>query len=65
VIRRTLAVLAPVAAGQGFKDVVEFLIEEGAPVNIKEESGLTPLHWAAAGGHNDTVELSRKLGAKE
>ena len=37
--------------------MVKLLIEKGAHVNIQDESGNTPLHYAAANGKKDTVKF--------
>jgi ankyrin repeat protein len=49
-----------------FKDVVEFLIEKGADVNIQTQSGrvLTPLLLASYGGNKEIVELLLANGAE-
>jgi len=51
------------AARKGQKYVVEFLIDNGAEVNSKDNFGNTPLHRAAIGGHRDVVELLIARGA--
>jgi cytohesin len=47
------------AAANGYKSMVEFLLTTKADVNAKDNAGSTPLHQAAAadGGHSDIVEL--------
>ena len=47
------------AAANGYKDMVDFLLTTKADVNARDNSGSTPLHQAAAaeGEHTDIVEL--------
>ena len=47
------------AAANGYRDIVEFLLTTNAEVNSKDNAGSTPLHQAAAaeGQHSDIVEL--------
>ncbi|MCF7944961.1 MAG: ankyrin repeat domain-containing protein [Spirochaetia bacterium] len=47
-----------IAAKEAFTDVSEFLIQEGAPVNARDESGASPLHESTRIDH---VEISRML----
>ena len=35
------------AAGSGCTEIIEVLLSKGAEVNIRDEGGGTPLHWAA------------------
>src|SRR5204863_250001 len=50
------------AAESGYDEVVRLLIAENrTDINIKGESGQTPLHWAAESGH---IEVVRFLIAK-
>lgn len=58
------------AAGNGNKELVEFLIKKGATINAKAEDGLTPLHWAVVkgfkdvkGDHKGVIELLIAKGA--
>ena len=53
------------AARYGHKAVTELLIFKGADVNTKDNQGLTPLWYAKERGHEQTVDLLRKHGAKE
>lgn len=49
-----------VAAGYGFNDIVELLIQDGAKLNLKHQS---PLISAAWDGHYETVKLLLDSGA--
>lgn len=54
------------AAKLGQRKLVQLLIETGK-VNLDEaddETGMTPLHWAAAGGYLSVVELITNAGAQ-
>jgi beta-lactamase regulating signal transducer with metallopeptidase domain len=44
-------------------DVVEFLIDSGADVNVKDSWNWTPLHTAADRGHRDVAKLLIAKGA--
>jgi uncharacterized protein len=64
------------AAFWGWNDVVQYLVDHGAKLDVKDSAGKTPIDAALgkAGGnsrggqridvHEDTAELLRKLGAK-
>jgi len=45
-------------------DLIKLLIDKGAKINAKNESGGTPLHLAAFWGHKDVIELLIENGAK-
>ena len=45
------------AARSGQKGIAELLLINGAMVNAKDRSGLTPLHSAALNGHKDFIEV--------
>jgi ankyrin repeat protein len=51
------------AAANGHKDSVEFLLKKGANVNDKNDEGNTPLILAVANGHKNPVESLLKKGA--
>ncbi|MGH9495029.1 MAG: ankyrin repeat domain-containing protein [Candidatus Sulfotelmatobacter sp.] len=56
------------ASEYGRNDVIEFLLEKGAPINStgqdsKESTGQTALHWAIIGGQLDTITLLLARGA--
>jgi uncharacterized protein len=43
--------------------VVEFLVERGTDVNVRDHDRCTPLMYAARDGHLDTVLMLLYLGA--
>ncbi|XP_031632449.1 poly [ADP-ribose] polymerase tankyrase-2-like [Contarinia nasturtii] len=51
------------AAMYGNTDVVEYLIEKGAEVNVENEWHETPLYKAASEDHVDTIKLLIEKGA--
>ena len=56
------------AAGAGHRDVVQFLLANGADAKAKDIAGDAPLHWAArtaisSGDHRDIAELLVASGA--
>lgn len=51
------------SAEYGHNEVVEFLLDRGAPLDAKSQDGQTPLHWAVIGGHTETVKLLLSRGA--
>ncbi|XP_072177644.1 poly [ADP-ribose] polymerase tankyrase-2-like [Diadema setosum] len=51
------------AAGFGRKDVVEFLLQNGANVHSRDDGGLIPLHNACSFGHAEVVVLLLRNGA--
>jgi ankyrin repeat protein len=60
------------AASRGADSIVEFLVDRGADLNLKNKRGFTPLDAAIGKGgnalpvpHDSTIALLRKLGALE
>uniref|UniRef100_A0A3Q1CGH0 Poly [ADP-ribose] polymerase n=1 Tax=Amphiprion ocellaris TaxID=80972 RepID=A0A3Q1CGH0_AMPOC len=51
------------AAGFGRKDVVEFLLQNGANVQARDDGGLVSLHNACSFGHAEVVSLLLHHGA--
>ena len=51
------------AVGAGNKDVIHYLLQQGAVVDLPDKSGRTPLHWAAMTGDGDVTALPLDLGA--
>ncbi|MCL2647170.1 MAG: ankyrin repeat domain-containing protein [Phycisphaerales bacterium] len=51
------------AAIEGRVDVLTWLKERGADVNVKDGMGWTPMHWAAFFGKVDVMEWLRAQGA--
>ena len=54
-----------IASQYGYKDVVEFLVDNGADVNKMNNDGKTPLMVASQNRYKDVVEVLVKKGAKE
>uniref|UniRef100_A0A182PQV5 Poly [ADP-ribose] polymerase n=1 Tax=Anopheles epiroticus TaxID=199890 RepID=A0A182PQV5_9DIPT len=50
-------------AGYGRRDVVEFLLANGASIQARDDGGLHPLHNACSFGHADVVRLLLEAGA--
>jgi ankyrin repeat protein len=53
------------AAGSGALEYVELLVAHGAEVNRRDIEGVTPLHYAQAGGHDAVIKILREQGGKE
>jgi ankyrin repeat protein len=51
------------AAFSKHKAIVEYLIDQGADVNVKDKTLWTPLHAAVRGGDTEVIELLIKSGA--
>lgn len=45
------------ASANGHKEVVEFLLDAGADINLLNNSKNTPLHWACLLGRLEVVKL--------
>lgn len=50
-------------SGYGRRDVVEFLLMNGACIQARDDGGLHPLHNACSFGHSDVVRLLLEAGA--
>ena len=61
--REKLAV-RPEAQAPKYVKAVQMLLASGVDLSIKNESGQTPLHIAAEGGHAEAVDLLLRSGAK-
>ena len=53
----------PLSAGFGRKDVVEFLLANGAKPDAQDDGGLIPLHNACSFGHSEVVSVLLQHGA--
>jgi ankyrin repeat protein len=53
------------AAGAGYTEVVETLLQHGARVNVAGGSGVTPLMAAAGAGHTRVMEILLAAGADD
>ncbi|MHC4266250.1 MAG: ankyrin repeat domain-containing protein [Planctomycetota bacterium] len=51
------------AVKSGSAGTVEMLLKQGTKANIEDANGHTPLHLAAANGHQQTAEVLLKYGA--
>ncbi|PIG83257.1 ankyrin repeat-containing protein [Aspergillus arachidicola] len=50
------------AAKQGFREIVRFLLEQGVSVDPKDRAGRTPLHHAVANDHKEVVKIILEAG---
>uniref|UniRef100_A0A7S4VSX4 EF-hand domain-containing protein n=2 Tax=Ditylum brightwellii TaxID=49249 RepID=A0A7S4VSX4_9STRA len=52
------------AAGEGHYDIIQYLCEQGADVNVRDRWGNRPLDDAKTGNHHKCAQLLEKYGAK-
>ncbi len=52
-----------IAANKGYLELAEWLVSNGAEVNITSDAGITPLHMAARKGYPEITELLIANGA--
>jgi len=52
-----------IAAAQGQNEIVDMLLQKGAPIEAKGATGWTPLHNAVLNNHKDLTEILIKKGA--
>jgi cytohesin len=52
-----------IAAYKGHVEIVKILLDRGADLNAKDNTGHAPLHWAAIEGHVDVVRVLLDRGA--
>ena len=50
-------------ASSGNAEIMEYLLEKGADIHIRNKYGWTALHFAAHGGHKEIMELLAASGA--
>uniref|UniRef100_A0A8C3HKV3 Ankyrin repeat domain-containing protein n=1 Tax=Chrysemys picta bellii TaxID=8478 RepID=A0A8C3HKV3_CHRPI len=55
--------LLHIAAANGHLAIIEYLINKGAKLNVKDKKGRTPLHRAAEKGQDDAVKVLLQAGA--
>lgn len=53
-----------IVANWGDCEAIQLLVESGADIDAKGESGFTPLHCAAEQDHEEAVRVLLSLGAK-
>ncbi|EJD75737.1 tankyrase-2 [Loa loa] len=63
-VRGRLSTPLHLAAGYNNLEVVQFLLENGAEVNLKDKGGLIPLHNASSFGHLEIAALLIEYGAE-
>lgn len=54
-----------IAAGSGFKEMMDLLISRGANINARNEYGFTPLTYTRMSKQKEAVEYLKQIGAKE
>lgn len=52
------------AAAKGHASMLQFLIQHGAEVDVRDKDGMTVLHCAADGGHPTAVKVLLEAGAE-
>jgi ankyrin repeat protein len=52
------------ACEYGRNEVVDFLLNQGVPIQTQANTGQTALHWAVIGGHADTITLLLSRGSQ-
>ena len=52
------------AVAQGNLEIVQYLLSQGAKINVKDLKGRTPLSYAVQGKKSDIAEFLRKHGAR-
>jgi ankyrin repeat protein len=52
-----------IAAGYGYREIVEVLVSQGAEVNARNKNNITPLHSASAGSSKEIVKMLISKGA--
>ena len=50
------------AVGNGHKDIVSLLLNEGCPINVVDSKGRSVLHYAAQGGQIHMIEMLSEQG---
>uniref|UniRef100_A0A8C8SU28 Ankyrin repeat protein n=1 Tax=Pelusios castaneus TaxID=367368 RepID=A0A8C8SU28_9SAUR len=55
--------LLHIAAANGHVAIIEYLINKGAKLEVKDKKGRTPLHRAAEKGQDDAVKVLLQAGA--
>uniref|UniRef100_A0A674IKV8 Uncharacterized protein n=1 Tax=Terrapene triunguis TaxID=2587831 RepID=A0A674IKV8_9SAUR len=55
--------LLHIAAANGHVAIIEYLINKGAKLDVKDKKGRTPLHRAAEKGQDDAVKVLLQAGA--
>ena len=56
VIRNNVAPLH-IAASRGSQEIIHSLISAGAKINISDENGLKPIHYAVHSGRNEIIPV--------